>query len=84
MRKKELVPLAKLIAEDTRFKRALKKDFPKLVKLIEEVIKENPESKASKRLEVQLKRIRLTVHPPQFGLCIGPLFTECEVDEEED
>lgn len=80
---KELVPLAKLIAEDTRFKTALKKDFPKLVKLIEEVIRENPESKASKRLAVQLKRIRTTISVPQHGLCIGPLFTECEVEEED-
>ena len=78
------VPLAEVIAQDTQFKKALKRDFPELVRLAKEVIKANPNSKASKDLDLQLKKIQKNVRFPQHGICFGTLFTECEVEEEED
>jgi hypothetical protein len=86
MRRKEFLPLAKLIAEDNRFKKALKREFPKLVRLVQDIIDEDPKSPASKRLEIQLKRIKkaLEFPVPQHGRIVDGLFVKLQENEGEE
>jgi hypothetical protein len=85
MRKKELIPLAKLVAEDNRFKKALQREFPKLAKLVQSLIDESPKSPVSKSLEIELKKMKkiLFTPPMQHGRLVRGLFVELQEHEQE-
>ena len=80
MTARKRVLLADLIAKDTKFKKALKRDLPKLVKLAKKAIAANPNHQASKALDLHLTKVRATVmgqHGAEFGSDL------VEFDEEE-
>jgi hypothetical protein len=77
MKAKKRDKLAELIAKDTKFKKALKKNLPKLVKLAKKAIAANPNHPASKELDLHLTVIQATVMG-QHGAEFGSAFVEYE------